>query len=689
MLFSKLILFIINYVNFITASSYTFNQFREILRRKPYPCREFVLSTLNSRKLILGSSLLNEIDALFIRNTYTPVVLTTDNVYDSLRIESASKFCCECDDFDFNCPICKLNGKHYCEYPYHDFSNTMKTWFRDVYLPRYRLALSLAVDYSVNVGTGDYQFVKGGSLIRKNYGTKCLGLSPSYLHYSFGITLEQCTTVVRKEFDCPSATIGAKNGCDYMRTVERPLPEHNYKACFAPYLINPPIRFQLVPSAKLLCNYDSNFIDFPALYNYASLSTGSKLPPNWFPTPRGRVDNKYYFYTYSDDLLLELNHLVNTRYITSPITPTSEKQKIICSITNLHHDKQAYNGMPSWIGDVLIQRPCLKYFPFNDTSSICESAIFSPTPYCSDHIFSYLASDIVEVGVPIDTVTLQPGNFSCTKLSRAISCTFSPLVNSSISLMTENMSKIFGQLLTVYFSDLNLTVGDFSRSLEGILNKTFDSALVNLLDGLGRNDTSIPRFYTYKHTDGVKVGPLGNWFSSIFASLIEPFFRMAIDLILSVIVPIAFDAITSTIHILSELVEKLTAQLIKFLNSLADASSTLITTLLKFLIGLILFIDSVILLFEFTLVFLFIIYYFNRSWIFAVTIVIILMIIFGLERKSPSLLLSVTNYQYFYFNFSNYRSKSFNWDYSFSYTNADYYNTFYFHNQTLLKTKLY
>nr|QAY29274.1 hypothetical protein [Bombus-associated virus Vir3] len=218
------------------------------------------------------------------------------------------------------------------------------------------------------------------------------------------------------------------------------------------------------------------------------------------------------------------------------------------------------------------------------------------------------------------------------------------------------------------------------------MNKTLDSAFYNLLRDLGSNDSRVIYAPLRSHENGtVSRMQVGNWFSGIFGVLIDPFFEAFTNIVLKAFIPPFFEAITSVIESLSELIIKLTEQLLNFLKNLADSISRLIIAFLNLIIGLIVVIESRILLFEYIVLFLFILLKIKDDPVFAGIVVLIFVIVFGVTRKSPSFLIPFVNNEYvLLFGLEDYFNKTFDYSYSISFRYANSFYIFYLHNSTFL-----
>lgn len=555
------------------------------------------------------------------------------------------KFCCDCRDFNLNCPVCTYNNKYYCEKPYYGFSQSAQNFFSNHFSKLRLKYLYQAVTHKMKY-CSEKPFViypRNDNVFATTpiqRSSVCAQRQVNSLYSSY-YTAKSCTLVTGTNDECPRATIPGLYGCDWSEVRE--LVVDNAKFCYAPYWDNMNTPF-FSKSDDGLCPL--NLVDFkaPKVLEYAKArNTLPTLPYKFL----GRSRDTYLFETYDNTMMEKLLRKFSSFPLCDQTIGSDIDQRSLCK-GPVHDDPLVYNGAPSWLGEILIMPPCSEYYPYDETRHICDSALFSTLSYC-----------------PTETFINKPTPYETFELEYEVIDTNNPFFNVTCSKIDRFGNCLLHHTLETFVANLSSIAQNFTNEF---------------IDALGRNDSNVYYYNQY----GSPQGLVGNWFSGIFGSLIEPFFDAFINMVLKIILPPLFESVINIIKELSALLSELSSQILKFITQLADALTNLLNILLKLLIGLISVLESHILLFEYTVVFLLILWRVVDDPVFAATLTFMLILIFGLERKSPSLILYFLNQEFQIFNLSDYYQKEFDFSYSLSYTDDVSSKVFYFSNSTVV-----
>jgi hypothetical protein len=267
--------------------------------------------------------------------------------------------------------------------------------------------------------------------------------------------------------------------------------------------------------------------------------------------------------------------------------------------------------------------PCDAYMPYSSTEDVCIYDFIAPpgTPYCQDTFRPKQTTwrqFTIEVPIPLDEATQ-----SCT------SCVDYLIENLPKTGATGNLTE-FASLQNEYAERRQ----DSSRSWwEGIIG-------------------------------GVITAPLFSKFREVLFDVIDyllvEFLKIVGDILINLLNTI-LDLLKSSQSFINTLVD--------YITRILDVLFSLLALIIKIILGLLIQAEQHFLIFEYTTLFLFINYKFLNNNLFCLIIVIIIAIVFGVERNHPSLLLTFYNLQYSYVNFSYYNSAKFNYDYSLTYHN--------------------
>ncbi|ASA47361.1 hypothetical protein [Aedes camptorhynchus negev-like virus] len=617
---------------------------------------DYLYDNLKLRKIELKNDLVKNFLDRFSRDR-SKHIPTTFIVHDTTKfgITKATEFCCDCLIFDFNCPICELSPTKGCEYPFHNFSIKHKNFY-DVFTFLYKkYDIPTAEVYRRNGPT--IHFTSRFSLFDETI-TNCDTVEDGVLEHVLGGLNETCVRMVPLSSPCPvSVGVISRDRCNLLNPVTV-YKDKEYKACVYPFHVRLSINYSR--KNRGFCGLHKRLLDLPFYFNFFIRNVNSLTPNyNYLPRVLGRIENKIYFSVFN---LTEIPHifrvLAETPDLKTPYLVGRLDYKIICAENIIHSDSRVFNGKSSFLGDILIHPPCSKYIRYNDTMNICYDALVSDFYYCSKQLFKKYVPRNETSNVISDVTDFDFHHTSCETLARFGSCTLDKVFDKSLLKAVDRLAKYNNAQFKLLVEAINNSTGSnfdepvklLVRNLKKIfqssndqigglifdaLNRTLDFAISNFLDQLGRNIT----------TTNVCLGSnfcfnkLSGWFSDIFAALIEPFFHVFLDLILKPIFELILDALTVVIRVLAEKLGNMTDELLKILLNLASAIFELLKVLLHLLLGILSLIEANLYMFEYFFVFGFIIYFFVNNSFVALGIILIFMMIFGIQRQTPSLLL--------------------------------------------------
>lgn len=578
-----------------------------------------------------------------------PIGFSVDN------IDKATVFCCDCMTYRINCPICTTSELFSCEYPFGFYSKIHLTWYKvfEHYYKRYSVQpVSVPLKYGLMIIPS---YVTGFSFFNKMLPPKTLCSSPTLVrsNYSSDDGTSNCTIVLPSNVPCPNANYKAERKCDWSSKIESKVG--HLKVCFSRRRENLVFRF-VDNKMHYVCN-KKYYFPFPAVteiirgmisYEYSDLPF----------TILGYNEDNVYFSSYNNSLLNKVVGDLSTLSKLSPAPPVDDlfvNLKVICDHNHLlRRHANIYNGDDSWFGDVYIpgKSPIVIY---NYTHAVKYNFLYSPYLECNPFVKYTRSSIVSSIRASVNIFGTVTNSSTCKSLSETADCALSDLFNSTFTNMTKllgsqnrvnvrKLSEAIGNInlkSTVDFTDFQKFIHSenigFTEKLSNLLNKTFDNFLYNFFDGLSKNGT-----YEYQCDSGFCYSRIGGWFSDIFAALIEPFFNVFLSLVIRPIFKILIESLIDIIKILSNLLTTLGSELAEVLDELTAALTLLFTTFLNLLIKIYKFLEARILLSEYIILFLFLIYFIKNNSIFSILIVIIFLVIFGFERKTqPSILLTL------------------------------------------------
>lgn len=640
----------------LLRSEKEFTDYEFALLIETYPGNKTAFTNnLISRNFPLSKLLMNDINKHFGNSMLATLFHQIPRHQSVDSIDTATLFCCECLTFRINCPICKISDMFGCEYPLFEYSEQHISWYKIFNHYYHRFSVQPKDTFLKNTLMIVPSIVKGFSFFSRVVPPSNVCSTPNVVRtiYSPEEGITNCTVVVPKSVPCPMANFKPDHQCDWSSTLHENVS--HLKVCFSRRL--KPGAFRFIDSVnEYVCN-KKYYFRFPA----ATEIIRGMISDSYTTLPyrvMGYSSDSVYFSSYNNTLL---NKVVNDLQISSKLSPatpilsTTVKRKIICDHNHaVRKQKAVYNGEDSWLGDIFIPAPS-EIVIYNLTHAIYYNYLYSPYLSCNPFV-KYVRHSIIK------SVKATPNMFGtyvnasvCASLADVSSCAFHSLFNSTFSNMTYllnvNDDRNF-RILSDALRDIHVNVDtdfagfekflhkeyiDLTARFRNILNKTFDNYLNNLLDALSKNGT-----YEYKCSQGFCYTKLGGWLSDIFAALIEPFFNVFLSLVVRPIFKILLESFIDIVKISSDLLQKLGNELGVVLDDLAEAVTVLLTTLLNLIVKLYKFLEARILLSEYIALFLFLIYFIKNNSVFSIVIVVIVLVIFGFERKTqPSILLTL------------------------------------------------
>ncbi|UOI84718.1 non-structural protein [Ceratitis capitata negev-like virus 2] len=570
------------------------------------------------------------------------------------RVSEADKrqyydFCCQCVVVTANCPICKRNGVMVCP---NDLTTSQANAMALKAVPLYYSYLEYEAT-PVAIGHEPF-FIWNKSTYKLDIipTTTC---RPTQAEIKLGVfsEMERCTVVIPQNSNCPRSDVILVNECGWSFTNEV-LLDNDYKACIAPVIYSIPVT--LTSDNTAFCNHFNTIVNTELMPQIGPFITKLETPSrDLLPKSLGRVGDKWFFKTVSVSAFYQFTKKFSAKPYTSDFGKPTRQTFMVVSNPNAVIDSEVFNGYPSYLIDRIVMKTDCTPTSFTEKHTFCGEAMSTSAGYIAPPLTT--ESHDYQFFVYIDNVEVPEMNISlpCSKLNRMGRCT----LNTVLDELQQN----------------------FTRSL----NDSMQLAVTLMTDIMGANDTSLLTFSTGDTTPRT----LGNWFSGIFASLIEPFFEAFINIVLKAFLPPLIEAFIAVLDVISNLVSQFANSLLNILSDFGSALGDLLTVFLNLLVGILCFVETHILLFEYTILFLFIMWRWVDDWVFASIIIVILMITFGIKRKSPSFIMYFVSNDFVFFDFSSYYKQTFDWAYSLSYTINDTRYIFFFINSTTHAIQLY
>lgn len=570
-------------------------------------------------------------------------------------IDKATMFCCDCLIHRLNCPICRVSSLQACEFPFGHYSDSHKSWYRmfEHLYNKFHVAPQLVASKTNEVLVPLY--ISGNSFFTRILPPISTCSKPNIIHTIFhpdeGVS--NCTVVIPSSHPCPMSDYKAELRCDWSTLIRNVIGHFN--VCYSRMRYSTSFRF-IDNNMSFICN-NKYYFEFPAVTLIIR-----HLVQNYYDDTPYRIlgfnEDNVYFSFYNNTLLNKVVKDLQVGSKSSPSVPLNNhfiNMKIICERERLvRRHATVYNGEDSWLGDIFIPAPS-PIVVFNETHALKYNYLYSPYLDCNPFV-KYTRKKLVKsLKVSINAFGTIANASTCDSVSETANCAFVKLFNSTFTNMTfllnanqdmnvyrlEQAMKNIDVKNSVDFGDfekfLHKENVDFTSRIRNILNKTFDNYLHNLFDGLSRNGS-----FEFKCHGEFCYSSYGGWFSDIFAALIEPFFNVFLNLVIKPIFRLLIEAFVDVIKLLADLLLKLGKELSDVLDDLSNALTILISVILKIIVSVYKFLEARILLTEYLVLFLFLIYFIKNNSIFSLLIILIFLVIFGFERKTqPSILLTL------------------------------------------------
>lgn len=287
---------------------------------------------------------------------------------------------------------------------------------------------------------------------------------------------------------------------------------------------------------------------------------------------------------------------------------------------------------------VVIRGACSYYVPFDDEYDICVDDLFfsNYTFGCPDSLrpkTTFLSPVTITLPLPPSTNDSNSG-LSCDALNSQFDCAYKNWIDYYVNSVSGSSAHV-----------------NYEEYLER--QNHFASA---------RAETSRSSWWDWLTAPGFSL------FWSIgekaFINVIEPFFLALIEAVSDIVLEIL-----NTFVDLFKRSQSFIDKLVDIITQILDVLFSLFALILKVILGVVIRFEQHFLLFEYIVVFLLINSKILNNNIFSLIIVFLLMIVFGIDRNSPSILLAFYNLQYSYVNFTGYDSERFTFDYTLTFHN--------------------
>lgn len=289
---------------------------------------------------------------------------------------------------------------------------------------------------------------------------------------------------------------------------------------------------------------------------------------------------------------------------------------------------------------VVIRGACTYYVPFDDEYDICVDDLFfsNYTFGCQDSLrakTTFLSPITITLPLPPATSDSNSSSgLSCDTLNSQFDCAYKNWIDYYIN--------------SVSGSSAHVNYEDYLERQNHLASERAATSRSSWWDWL-----TAPGFSLF-WSIGEKA----------FINVIEPFFLALIEAISDIVLEIL-----NTFVDLFKRSQSFIDKLVDIITQILDVLFSLFALILKIILGVVIRFEQHFLLFEYIVVFLLINSKILNNNIFSLVIVFLLMIVFGIDRNSPSILLAFYNLQYSYVNFTGYESERFTFDYTITFHN--------------------
>lgn len=576
----------------------------------------------------------------FVKNFYDAAPRGRSNRFSSTPTESlelAMRFCCECEKYQLRCPICVSGGTYLCEMPFRRFSPSIQQWYRQFFKPHYDKEFALANYETVRVTNKlDSFFPISGNFHFSNLtaGQRC---TPRLRHYShlYGKVSELCVVILPKDETC----VFSHESCDLSR-VKQYNPSPSLKLCVAPYKKQFSVNF----SGAKLCSPEGFSLDFIRMEQYLSLTSD----------PRSLPEFKDFTIT---GIRLKRRNVDDLEAILLDKRPFRTPNHYYGNILSRCNYIGTYGSTVdvSYLGNIALFPPNrgIKVY-LNGYSSMYYSSLFDRTASCQSYQEEQSkAFPDLEFVIPFSnlTYTLFMNDLSgqkplseTTKLARVLNETLHNFEKDRL-ISSVPLKQILNE--SFRFFESNSACNDLNRLGQCLYSSTFLSIVDRLSKNLNASiDEAVDKFIDSITRNTTCVGgvcQVGNWLTNIFSDVVKFFFEVFVDTILKTIFTLLLQILIDTLDEIIKLVEQLLLTLQPYLIKLVEIISGFLKFLSNLFIQILLFFETHFLLFEYTVVFLLVMWKWVNNPLFSIVIVVIAIIIFGFQRKHESLLLNLVN----------------------------------------------
>lgn len=299
-----------------------------------------------------------------------------------------------------------------------------------------------------------------------------------------------------------------------------------------------------------------------------------------------------------------------------------------------------------WSNVLVIMRVgCSFYLPFSDEIDVCVDDLFFDTyafacPFSTRPATKYLTAVDITTYLPSPDTSGSNStggccNTTCEQLNDRFACSYKHWID--------------------YYINASAQAGPADFDYEDYLKKQDQYAS-------DRAQQSRSSWWDWLTAPGIAL--FWHYGEAAFINVIEPFFIALIEAISDIVIEIL-----NTFIAIFKNSQQYIDRLIDIITQLLDVLFSLVALILKVFLGVLIRFEQHFMLFEYTVLFLLINSKILNNNIFSLIIVVLLMVVFGIDRHSPSVLLAFYNIQYSYVNFTGYDMERFDFAYTLTYHN--------------------
>lgn len=532
----------------------------------------------------------------------------SDISYNHVKLRS---YCCYCKSWNLPCPFCTYLTTDACSLT----DSALSQWATEVIrvYGTFNPPSKPYLNWDSIKSTSETHWLNSDTTYVgfKNYGWgyPCSASARTFNDYYGSVSNSLCDKFSNDQ--CIS-----QNGCSSPTTISVNSDSSGYKYFCAYDKYSSPGWYWLDNGEikNNLCNRDSR--TSTSAPNLVTFLEASALPPS--SDTRSTQDN--------DNVYIHVQNRIRTSYILPYLTASAQvnpfysiKASIHSWCTNSTEVKEKFGKLRwgYWSNMAIIIRPtpCDQYIPYNLTHDVCVHDIFAPfgTPPCQD--------SFARITYPSYDTTLT---FPIPQRNVSSSCTL------CIDYLIEKLP--------------NLTQ-----------SSTFDyKEFAELQSKLASERQAVSHSWWENIIGGILTAPLFSKFRDVLFEVIDyllvEFLKIVGDILINLL---------NTLYSLLKSSQPFIDMLVEYITKILDTLFSLVALILKIIIGLLLHAEQHFLIFEYTCLFLFLNYKFLNNNIFCLIIIIIVAVIFGVERHSPSILLTFYNPQFDYVNFTYYYGRYF------------------------------